>query len=181
MNILIIYGSLREKSLNKALAHAAQTMAPEGVDIELTGVGDLPLYNQDLEGEKEYPAVARAFKEKIRTADGVIIVTPEYNRGISGALKNAIDWTSRPSGQHPWGGKPIGVMGVSSGDRGTIVAQYDLKRTLNYFGSHVMGQPEFYLNGTGKFDDAMKLTDEKTKEYVVRYLTAFKAHVEKLS
>lgn len=178
MHILAIYGSLRSASHNKTLAASLQSYAPEGMTIELVPSGpDLPLFNEDLEAD--FPASAQAYKDKIAAADGVIFVTPEYNRGMPGVLKNFIDWTSRPSGQHPWKDKAIGVMGVSSGPRGTIVAQYDLKRSMGYFGAYVMGSPEFYVDNTGdvKVDGSVK--DEKTIEYIRKYLAAFKTHIER--
>ncbi|OGG64038.1 hypothetical protein A3C18_00850 [Candidatus Kaiserbacteria bacterium RIFCSPHIGHO2_02_FULL_54_11b] len=179
MNILVIYGSLREKSLNKALARALGKNPPEGMTIELAGVGDLPLYNNDM--EPTFPKVATDYKVKIRSVDGIIIVTPEYNRSIPGALKNMFDWTSRPYGDNAWKGKLVGVVGAASGNIGTALAQYDVKKVLAYLDAHIMGQPEFYLNGSDKFDADMNLTDEKTKEHVTKYLAAFKAHVEKMS
>lgn len=179
MNIVALCGSLREGSINKALMYAAQKLA-DGMTVEHLPIDNLPLYNQDIE-ESAFPPEAAALKDKIRAASGILIFTPEFNRGMPGVLKNAIDWTSRPSGQHPWGGKPVGILGASSGPRGTIVAQYDLKRTMLYFGAHVMGTPEFHVDNT---DDKIvdgELRNEKTRGYLVKYLAAFRAHVEKLS
>ncbi len=177
MNILVIYGSIRKLSINAALARSLKALAPEGMNIELIGVGHLPLYDQDMEAE--FPAIVTEFKDKIKAADGIIVVTPEYNRSMSGVLKNALDWTGRPYTDNAWPGKPTGVIGASSGNIGTALAQYDVKKVLTYYNTHVLGQPEFYLNGTGKFDADMNLTDEATKEHVQKYLAAFKAHVER--
>jgi chromate reductase len=178
MNVLVIQGSLREKSINKGLANAMLGMLPEGMTMELAGVSDIPLFNEDLE-LTEYPERAKKLKEKIKSADGVLFVTPEYNRGMPGALKNAIDWVSRPDGERTFSNKPVGVLGASSGARGAQAAQYDLKRAMMYFGAHIMGQPEFYVdNSDGKIDENGVLLHEKTKEYLRRYLAAFKAHVE---
>lgn len=179
MNILALCGSLRAGSINKTLAEEAAKMA-QGMTIELARIDDLPPYNQDVE-ESAFPREATALKEKIRAASGVLFFTPEFNRGMPGVLKNAIDWTSRPSGQHPWGGKPVGVLGASSGPRGTIVAQYDLKRSMNYFGAHVMGQPEFYVDNSDKKVDGGALKDEKTRDYLAKYLAAFETHVKRFS
>ena len=179
MNIVALCGSLRAGSINKTLAVEAAKMA-EGMSIELLPIDNLPLFNQDLE-ESAFPEAAKLLKEKIAAASGVLIFTPEFNRGMPGPLKNALDWSSRPSGQHPWGGKPIGVLGASSGPRGTIVAQYDLKRMMNYFGAHVLGQPEFYVDNSDKKIDGGEIKDEKTRDYLKRYLEAFKTHVEKLA
>lgn len=179
MNILVIYGSLREKSINKALAENVRALAPEGMTVELAGVSGFPLFSEDLE-KSGFPQIATEYKKKIQSADGIIVVTPEYNRSMPGSLKNVIDWTSR--GTVPWKGKPVGVVGASDGVRGASFAQYDVKRVLTYFDAHVMGQPEFYFgNADQKIDAKGAITDEKTKEVLKKYLTAFKEHVEKLS
>ena len=178
MHVLAVYGSLREKSINKALACAAQENVPEGMAIELIGVGGLPLFNQDEE-LTNYPAVATETKSKIADADGVLIVTPEYNRTPPGSLKNFLDWTSRPEGAHPWSGKPVGVLGASDGMRGASFAQYDIRRIMGYFNAKVMGQPEYYLaQGDKKIKNDI-VTDEKSIEVLKRFLLAFKQHVER--
>lgn len=163
MKLLGFVGSLRKGSYNRALYQEFVRRLPQGAQMEEATFSDWPLYNKDIE-DAGTPQVVLDLKQKIAAADGILIVTPEYNRSIPGGLKNMIDWTSR--GDLPWKHKKVYVMGVSSGDRGTIVAQYDLKRILTYFDCRVLGQPEFYLNGTGKFDDNGKLLDEKTAGYV---------------
>lgn len=177
-NILTIYGSLREKSLNKSLARAVAMLAPESMKIEVAGLHELPFYNPDM--ESNFPESAKNFKKKIRAADGIIIVTPEYNRSIPGVLKNMLDWTSRPYGDSAWDGKPVGTMGAS-GAIGTALAQYHLKQVLNYLNTNIMGQPEFYLNAKDKFDAEGNLTDEPTKEFIRKYLAKFGEHVAKFS
>jgi len=168
MNILVIYGSLREGSLNKALA-------PKEMNIELSGIEGFPLYDDKIE-KTAFPEVATKLKEKIAAADGILVVTPEYNRSIPGSLKNALDWTSR--GKVPWKQKPVGVIGASDGVRGASFAQYDVKKVLTYFDAHVMGQPEFYFGeGDKKIDADGNITDEKSKTYLQKYLTAFTHHV----
>ena len=176
MNILVIYGSLNEKSLNKELAESMPALAPENMHLEIVRVPEFSLYS--AEREAVFPADVAAFKQKIADADGIIIATPEYNRGIPGSLKNCIDWTSRPFGQHLWGAKPVAVCGASGGPRGTIVAQYDLKRIMNYFGARLMGTPEFHLDNSDKKIENGVLKDEKTKVLLQKYIAAFKAHVE---
>lgn len=178
MNLLAISGSLRKDSFNTALLRAVAARAKEGVEVTLADLASLPLYNQDLEAA--YPAQAQALKDKIRAADAVIIATPEFNRSIPGVLKNAIDWTSRPYGDNAWKGKPVYVMGASSGPIGTAPAQYDLKKIMLYLDAYVLGQPEFYLgNVVGKFDGAGVLTDESTIEHIDKALAAFTAFVER--
>jgi len=143
MKILAISGSLRKGSFNTALAHALPSLAPAGMEIEVVGIGHLPIYDQDLEAN--YPAEAQAFKDKIESADGIIFVTPEYNRSIPGGLKNAIDWASRPWGKNSFKGKIVLAMGVSGGKIGTALAQSDLKEVMGYLDAMVIGQPELYL------------------------------------
>jgi chromate reductase len=144
MRIVGISGSLRAKSYNTALLRATQKLAPEGMAIEIVSY-DLPVYNQDVE-EASFPQLARELREKIASADGVIIAAPENNRVPSSALTNFLAWTSRPETEpNPWDGKPVAVFGVSSGPRGASFAQYDVRRILGYFNARVMGQPEVAL------------------------------------
>lgn len=167
-------GSLRAGSYNRMLLRAAGELLPSGVEFEVAEFGDLPLYNGDLE-TNAYPPAAAALKEKIRAADAILIVSPEYNRSIPGPLKNMLDWTGRPPADNPWPGKYVYVMGASSGNIGTALMQYDLKKLLLYYGCQVMGRPEFYLNYTDKFDAQGKLVDQKTKELLSKVLTDFAA------
>lgn len=143
MKIIAISGSLRKGSFNSALVRELAALAPAGMEIEQVEIGNLPLYDQDFEAN--FPAEATAFKAKIEAADGIIISTPEYNRSMPGALKNAIDWASRPWGKNSWKGKPVLMMGVSVGKIGTALAQSDLKEVLLYLDTQLMGQPELYL------------------------------------
>lgn len=171
INILGIAGSLRKDSYNKALLNSFIDRAPVGVAIDIADIAALPLFNEDLEAD--FPSSARILKDKIEAASAVIISTPEYNRGTSGALKNAIDWASRPSGNNSFKNKPVLVIGASTGLRGANIAQYDIKRSMTYLGARVVGQPEFYLDtAEDKFDSSGKLIDEKTKEQIDKVLTA---------
>ena len=174
MNIIAFSGSLRKKSYNTALLRAAQKSAPEGMQIEILEIGTLPLFNQDLE-ERNFPEEVRPLRERIDRADGVLIATPEFNRTPPGPLKNFIDWSSRPESEPlPWDGKPVGVLGASTGARGASFAQYDIRRVLAYFNARVMGQPEFYLgNADKKFDESGVLVDDRTKESLKKFLRSF--------
>lgn len=169
MNIIAISGSLRKGSFNSALVHAMPVLAPSGMHIEVVDIGNLPLYNQD--DEANFPAVARALKDKIEAADGVIISTPEYNRSIPGVLKNAIDWASRPWGKNSFAGKTVLTLGVSVGKIGTAVAQSHLRQILAYLDTTIVGQPELYIGPAQElFDEKGNITDETTKEHLTKAL-----------
>lgn len=167
-------GSLRKDSFNTNLAKAAIALAPEDMKIELMDISTLPLYNQDKEAT-EYPEAAATMKSKILAADGVIFVTPEYNRSVPGVLKNAIDWISRPYGTNPFAGKPALVMSASFGSLSGGLANYHLKQILLFLDAHIVGQPEFFLGmAHEKFDAAGTLTDETTKQHLLQALEALK-------
>ncbi len=142
-NIAIIIGSLRSDSFNAKLANALTKIAPQGFTFTNVEIGDLPLYNQD-EDRNQSPQVKR-LKAVISGADGLLFVTPEYNRSIPGVLKNAIDHASRPYGQSAWAGRPAGVIGISVGAIGTALAQQHLRNILAYLDVPTLGQPEAFL------------------------------------
>ena len=168
-----IVGSLREGSLNKGLLRAAVELAPAGMEIEIyTRLGDIPPYNDDVfqKGDPEPVADLKAF---IRGADAILISTPEYNYGVPGVLKNAIDWASRPAGKSALNGKPAAIMGCSPGLGGTIRAQHALRQTFVFTETHVMSQPEIKIPSAAPlFDSTAKLTDETTRQYVKKFLEA---------
>lgn len=141
--IAVVVGSLRKESLNLKLAKELARLAPPEFDFTITEIGDLPLFNQDHEREP-HPAVDR-FRAAIAAARGVVFVTPEYNRSISGVLKNAIDIGSRPYGKSVWTGKPAGIAGVSPGPTGTAMAQQHLRNVIAHLDMPVLGQPEVFL------------------------------------
>lgn len=180
MNVVAISGSLRKKSYNTALLRAAQTLAPEGMDIEIVSFDGLPVFNQDIE-DIDFPPLVRELREKIRGADGVFIAVPEFNRTPASPLKNFLDWSSRPESEPlPWAEKPVAVFGVSSGVRGASFAQYDVRRVMGYFNARVMGQPEVYIGPADqRFDADLNLADEKTKAVVTKFLAAFKEFIAK--
>lgn len=151
--VAIVVGSLRQESLNRKLASAIVRLAPSDFGFKQVNIGDLPLYNQDDEATPSESV--RQFKSEISAADGVLFVTPEYNRSIPGALKNAIDIGSRPYGKSAWAGKPAAVIGVSPGATGTAMAQQHLRNILAHLDMPTLGQPELFLQAKeGLFDDA---------------------------
>ncbi len=175
MKILAISGSLRKDSFNSALVRALAQLAPAGVEVEQAEIGNLPLYNTDLEAA--FPAEATALKQKIESADRIIFVTPEYNRSISGVLKNAIDWASRPWGKNSFAGKVALIAGVSVGKTGTALAQAHLKDILLYLDMKVLGQPELYLGpASAIFDEHGMIKEESTKELLSKAIATLVAH-----
>lgn len=177
MKIITVCGSLRQGSFNRQLKNLLVAMFPKDAEIVEFDPGTLPLYNQDLEAD--FPAAAQAMKDQIRSADLILIVTPEYNRSIPGVLKNLLDWTSRPYGDNPWDGKPVAICGASPGRIGTAVAQYHLKHVLNYLNARVMGQPEFYLGDAAEvFDAAGNFKDPKFGEIAAEFVKAALAQAQ---
>lgn len=142
--VAVIVGSLRKDSVNRQFAEALGRLARPKLEFQFVEIGDLPLYNQDLEGE--LPATVVRFKQQIESADAVLFVTPEFNRTFSAAIKNAIEWGSRPWGKNSWAGKPGAIVGATLGVIGTAVAQSDLRSVASVLGLGVMAQPEVYLN-----------------------------------
>ncbi|MNK07793.1 NADPH azoreductase [compost metagenome] len=173
VHILAIVGGISKESINKKLFYAVRSLAPKNMVLEDFDISQLPFFSQDLENDP--PEVARKFKERIKEADAVLFITPEYNRSFPGVLKNAIDWGSRPYGQNLWDKKVAGVMGASIGNIGTFGAQHHLRQILAYLNMKTMGQPEFYLNASKCFDGKGQLADEKVKELIQGYWKAFVA------
>lgn len=178
--ILGIAGSLRKESYNRSLLRAAQELTPEGVRIEEFELDGIPPFNQDEEGNP-HPKVAE-LKQRIRAADAILIVTPEYNYSIPGVLKNAIDCASRPYGDSAWSGKPVAVMGASIGSIGTARAQYHLRQTFVFLNMHAVNQPEVMVsNAQKRFDQDGKLTDETTKKLVQQLLAELVSWTKRLA
>ena len=175
-----IPGSLRQGSLNKALLRAAVELAPAGMEIKTyTGLGDIPPYNDDVFSKGDPEAVA-ALKAAINEADAMLIATPEYNYGVPGVLKNAIDWASRPSGNCVLNRKPAAIMGCSPGLGGTIRAQHALRQSFVFTDTYVMQQPEIKIPSAAHlFDASGRLTDENTRQHVKKFLEAFVVWVER--
>lgn len=174
--IAVFVGSLQQNSLNKKLAQNLEQLAPRGLEFEYVDIGRLPLFNQDL--EINYPSEAQVIKDSVAAADGVLFVTPEYNRSIPGVLKNAIDWVSRPWGHNTFDSKPLGIVGATIGPVGTAVAQSDLRHIAGYLNMKLMGQPELYLpTATAKFDEDGSITSE-SRDLLQSYIDAFAQWVE---
>ena len=163
IRILGIAGSLRKDSYNKAALRAATLLVPEGAEIEIFELdGGIPGFNQD--DEQDPPAKIAELKKKIREADAILFVTPEYNYSVPGVLKNAIDWASRPYGDSAWNGKPAAIMGASIGAIATARAQYHLRQMMVFLNMFPINQPEVMLgNCTNAFDAEGNLTDENAK------------------
>ncbi|MBC7769613.1 MAG: NAD(P)H-dependent oxidoreductase [Phycisphaerales bacterium] len=177
VKILGVAGSLRAGSLNRALLRAAVKLAPTGMTIEPFDLIDVPLYNGDVEAASDPPGVA-AFKDAIRAADGVLFVTPEYNHGVPGVMKNAIDWASRPARGAPLGGKPVGIIGASPGQTGSARGQSQLRQAFEFTNSFCLPQPEILVfRAHEKFEASGELTDAKTTEFLGKYLEALQAWV----
>jgi len=178
-DIAVIVGSLRRESLNRKTAHALINLAPAGLALEIVEIGALPLYNDDL--EHDAPGRWTEFRERVRRSDGVLFVTPEYNRSVPGALKNAIDVGSRPHGKSAWDGKPGGVISVSPGAIGAFGANHHLRQSMVFLNVPMLQQPEAYIGGAGKlFDESGKLADESTREFLAKFLLAYAGWVEKI-
>lgn len=179
IKIGVFIGSLSTASINRKLAKALMRLAPAGVEISEIEIKDLPLYNHDLDGA--YPEVALELKRQIEAADGVLYVTPEYNRSIPGGLKNAIDWASRPWGQNSLG-KPSATIGASIGPISTAAAQQHLKNVLLFSDATVMAQPEGYIHFTeGLIADDGEVTNEGTEQFLRGWMATFVEFVEKQS
>jgi chromate reductase len=179
MKIVGLSGSLRKGSYNSAALRAAQALAPEGTVIEIAEIGDLPLYNDDVRAAG-YPAPVERLRRQIGEADAVLFVTPEYNYSVSGVLKNAIDWASRPPNQ-PFDGKPVAIMGASGGLFGTARAQYHLRQMLIFLNAFPVNKPEVMIGqAQTKFDEAGNLTDEATREFIRKLLVSLVSWTERL-
>lgn len=167
--VLGIPGSLRKESYNRSLLRATQELAPEGVTIETFELDDLPLFNQDEEANP--PAKVAELKQRIRSADAILFVTPEYNYSVPGVLKNAIDCASRPYGDSAWNGKPVAIMGATVGSLGTARAQYHLRQMFVFLNMYAVNQPEVMVSNAHKhFDQNGKLTDDVTKKLIRQLL-----------
>jgi len=179
MKVLAICGSLRQGSLNASLLRAALELAPERMRVETTSIRELPLYDEDLRKDG-FPAPAQALIDRLAAADGLLLVTPEYNYSIPGGLKNAIDWFSRAPSQ-VFAGKAVALMSASPGALGGARAQYHLRQVCVFLDMHPLNKPEVMVkNAKDKFDTEGRLIDEETRGIVKKQLEAFAVWIEKL-
>ena len=177
-HVITVVGSLRKESFTLKVANALDKLAPASLRLEVVTLGGLSFFNQDLEAAP--PADWLAFRERLQTSNGVIFVTPEYNRSIPGVLKNAIDVGSRPYGKSSFLGKPTGIISNSPGPLGGVNAAKHLQNILPGISGPIMGQPESYLSGIGDaFNDRGELIKEPVQKLLQHYLEAFAAFVEK--
>ena len=176
--IAVVVGSLRKESVNRQLAQALIKLAPAELSLKLLDV-DLPLFNQDKESDP--PESVRQFKAAIQAADGVVFVTPEYNRSIPGVLKNALDQGSRPYGKSVWTGKPAGLLGASIGAYGSAMAQQHLRNVLAFLDMPTMAQPEGFFQIGDDFLDTDAQVNAASRKYVQRWINAYAVWVKKLA
>ncbi|MEN6466433.1 MAG: NAD(P)H-dependent oxidoreductase [Syntrophaceae bacterium] len=180
--IAVFVGSLRKGSYNRKMANALVDIAPETLKLEIIEIGGLPLYNQDFDDEGRPHSTWRSFRELVRTFDGFLFVTPEYNRSVPAVLKNAIDVGSRPYGQSVWSGKPGAVVSVSPGAIGGFGANHHLRQSMVFLDVPMMQQPEAYMGGAaGIFDAEGGIADVTVRGFLVKFMDAFAGWVFKHS
>jgi chromate reductase len=176
--VAVFVGSLRKDAYSRMVAEAFMALAPEGYLMEIVEIGQLPLYNQDL--DETPPAEWTAFRDRVRGFDALVFVTPEYNRSVPAALKNALDVGSRPPGKGVWGGKPAVLMSSSTGQYGGFGSNHHLRQSFVFLDIPVLQQPEVYLAKVGEaFDEKGVLINDRTKELLKKVMDAYVAFVEK--
>jgi len=177
--IAVFVGSLRKEAFSRKVALAFMGMSPENFEMEIVEIGQLPLYNQDL--DENPPAAWTEFRNHVKGFDAFVFVTPEYNRSVPAALKNALDVGSRPSGQSVWGGKPAVILSNSPGQYGAFGANHHLRQSFVFLDIHVLQQPEAYLAKVGEaFDEKGVLVNDRTKELLKKVMDTFAVWVEKI-
>ena len=174
--IAVLVGSLRKESINRKLAKAVEKLAGDRLQFDYVEIADLALYNQDK--DDNYPANWTAMKEKIKSSDAVLLVTPEYNRSIPGVLKNALDIASRPYGTNAFAGKKAAIIGASPGAPGTSMSQQHLRNVMLYLDTQLLGQPEVYLQfKDGLVDEDGKITNEGTEKFLSSFVDKYIAWI----
>jgi chromate reductase len=182
LNVLTICGSLRKGSFNAMVQHLLPSLAPEGMNLKAApSFADFPIYNADIQNTSGFPAAVNVLADAIRGADGLIIITPEYNFSIPGGLKNAIDWLSRLQNQ-PLAGKPVALQSASPSPLGGARVQYDLRKSMVFLDAFVLNKPEIFIAGAAqKFDEKTgELKDETTRNFIKQQLVAFAKFIEML-
>jgi chromate reductase len=178
--IAVLVGSLRKGSFNRMMAHALVKLAPENLSLKIIEISQLSLYNQDLDDNP--PSEWIEFRSRVRESDGVLFVTPEYNRSVPGVLKNAIDIGSRPYGQSAWDGKPGAVISVSPGAIGGFGANHHLRQSLVFLNVPCMQQPEAYIGGAAKLFGANgEIENESTRKFLISFMSSFAEWVSTIS
>jgi chromate reductase len=178
--IAVLVGSLRKESFNKKLAHALEKLAEDKLAFEYVSIGDLPLFNQDH--ERDYPPAAKKMKEQIASSDGVLFVTPEYNRSVPGVLKNAIDIASRPYGTNAFAGKPGAVIGTSMGAISTALAQQHLRNMCVFLDIPMLQQPEAFIRyKEGLIAEDGTVSDEEVRKFLRNFLDRYTAWVSRFA
>ena len=177
VKIVGISGSLRQQSLNTGLLHAAGELLPAAATLEIVHLGEIPAYDQDTIDAQGFPAAVQRLRDSIGAADALLIATPEYNYSISGVLKNAIDWVSRPGPNQelPFDGKPLGMMGATPGLYGTVRAQVHLRQIAVYLNMFPINKPEVLVTQASQKFSAGRLTDEATRDFVKQHVEALVA------
>ncbi len=175
--IAVIVGSLRRDSFNRKLADAIVKLAPPEFSFRQIGIGDLPLYNQD--DDKNPTDAVKRLKAEITASQGLLFVTPEYNRSVPGVLKNALDHASRPYGQNAWAGKPAGILGISVGAIGTALAQQHLRNILAYLDVPTLGQPEVFIQAKEELFDEAGNIGSNSKEFLQHWMNQYVAWVQR--
>ena len=177
--IAVVVGSLRKGSFTRLVAKTCTEVAPDLLSFIFIDIGKVSLYNQDEDTDAP-PAAWKELREAIRPCDGVLFATPEYNRGVPGVLKNAIDVASRPYGKSAWDGKPCAIVSVSPGAMGAFGANHHLRQSLVFLNMPAMSQPEAYIGNAAKmFDDSGKMTNDSTREFLTKFMAAFATWVER--
>jgi chromate reductase len=171
-DVAVLVGSLRKDSINRRVANALIELSPAALKLSIIEIGDLPFYNQD--GDENPPAAWTQFRERIRAADAVLFITPEHNRSVPAALKNAIDIGSRPYGKSAWSGKPGAVVSASRGSIGGFGANHHLRQSLVFLNVPAMAQPEAYIGGADKLFDANgKLANDGTRRFLQGFMQSY--------
>ncbi len=179
IKVLTLVGGIAKGSINKKLFISIKKIAPENLVFTDFDIASLPFYSQDL--EENPPKEVVQLKKLISESDGILFITPEYNRSIPGVLKNAIDWASRPREKNPWNKKRAAVLGMSPGNPGTMSAQQHLRFILNCLNIQVLAQPEVYLKYSETLNDDGEFASEKTKEFILKFLKGFSDFISRPS